>query len=195
MEPRKRRPKVEAKKRGPQAGAAYHPLVKAVRQDTALAALLAGATISEAAAKAQASRNTVARWLKDPAVIARLNERREELWRVMGDHLLNLASEAVAELAKLIHDKDSRVKVSAIAKVLATLTALRRKSSGAGSGQIPAEPVDQRHQLLTVQPGQGAPPSSAVSPSSEPVQLPAPQTPANSGGGAPLDEWSFARPD
>ncbi len=70
------------------------------KQDIALAAILAGATDGEAAAKAGVRRETVHRWRhNDPQFIAEMTRRRREMWSSQVEQLRGLFAKAVDALS------------------------------------------------------------------------------------------------
>src|SRR6516164_10657009 len=74
-----------------------------VSQEKAIAALLAGATVTAAAAKAGVARQTVHRWLSDdPAFIAEYNLARREMAEAVGQALRLLAAQAVTVLKRTL---------------------------------------------------------------------------------------------
>jgi hypothetical protein len=72
-----------------------------VSQEKAIAALLAGATVTAAAAKAGVARQTVHRWLSDdPAFIAEYNLVRREMADSVGQSLRQLSVQSVKVLKR-----------------------------------------------------------------------------------------------
>ena len=64
-------------------------------QEIAIAALIRGATVTEAATEAGVSRQTVSEWKHhDPEFIAALNRSRYEVWHQVEDRLRTLVASA-----------------------------------------------------------------------------------------------------
>jgi hypothetical protein len=89
------------------------------RQELALEALLAGATVTDAASAAGVSRQTVHRWLAAPAFVAELRTRRDELRSALLGRLEALAVRAVERLGTLLDHEDPSVALRAAARILA----------------------------------------------------------------------------
>ena len=95
-------------------------------QEKALAALLAGKTVTHAAAGAEVDRTTVHRWLKeDFAFQAALNRGRRDLRKALQARLMNLAEKAAECVERSIGEGDGK---SALALL---------KGLGLLSGQLP----------------------------------------------------------
>lgn len=83
-------------------------------QEAAIAALLAGKTVTEAAQAAQVHRSTVHRWLGEPIVIAELNSRRLEHQSALGDLLMKLQTKAVVAVERALDAGDARVAIAVL---------------------------------------------------------------------------------
>lgn len=106
-----------------------------ITQETALLALMSGATQGEAAERAGVTRETVCRWLQDdPEFVAALNRARKEVWDASVDRLRLLALKATEVLAKLLESDDPRMRLSAVQLAL--------KSTGLDALSAPIGPLD-----------------------------------------------------
>jgi hypothetical protein len=76
-------------------------------------ALAHGKTHAEAARIADVSERTISRRLQDPAFAARVDEARAEVVSAAGAQLAGLFPRAIATLADLLDDKDSRTRLGA----------------------------------------------------------------------------------
>lgn len=84
-------------------------------QELAVAGLLAGKTITDAAADAQVDRATVHRWLRtDAAFIARLNAERLDLRRAAYGRLEKLAEAAVGCLERAVVSGDAKIALEIV---------------------------------------------------------------------------------
>jgi len=82
-------------------------------QATAMASLLAGASVSEAAADSGISRSTLYRWMRsDHLFRARMNRGRRELQDALDARLLAIAERAVEAVSQAIEGGDVRTAVS-----------------------------------------------------------------------------------
>jgi hypothetical protein len=91
-------------------------------QEIALAALLAGKPLGEAAAAASCHRSTLWRWLQaDPAFMARYNRGRLELIDQARAELLTLAAKAVAVLRETLEAGDPSMRFKAAVRTLELL--------------------------------------------------------------------------
>lgn len=71
------------------------------QQETAVALLAAGRTVTDTAEAIEVTRQTVSEWLnKNPGFEAALNSRRQELWDGMAETLRGLLPKALAVLDK-----------------------------------------------------------------------------------------------
>lgn len=92
----------------------------------ALASLIRGATVTDAAAEADIDRTTLHRWLRDDAeFIAAYNAARAELQRSTRAALADLGHEAVGVMRDMLHSADvpAPVKLRAAAMVLGMIGA------------------------------------------------------------------------
>jgi hypothetical protein len=80
-------------------------------QLTALAALLAGSSITVAAEQAAVGRETVHRWLREPVFAATYNRQRRDLWEATETRLLRLADRATTVVERAL-DQDGDVKAA-----------------------------------------------------------------------------------
>ena len=93
-------------------------------QEAAIASLLVGSNVTEAAEAAGVARATVSGWLNhDPGFAAELANRRAELWEANRDQLRSVVDAAVKALRVLLADDDARVRLSAARAVLAAVPA------------------------------------------------------------------------
>src|SRR5262249_49903483 len=109
--------------------------VLSIQQETALHALMSGATQAEAAERAGVARETVCRWLQDDAdFVAALNRARKEIRDASIDRLQLLALKSSEVLAKLLEHDDPRIRL------VAAQTAL--KAAGLEGSIAPIGPTD-----------------------------------------------------
>src|SRR5262245_58154226 len=91
-------------------------------QEKALAALLAGKSVTEASAAAEVDRTTIHRWLKYGYTFqAELNRGRRELREAMHSRLMCLAEKAVESVEWAVSDGDGKTAL-ALLKGLGLLT-------------------------------------------------------------------------
>ena len=97
------------------------------RQRRALEALITSGNVSDAAEKANVSRDTIYRWQKQPEFMAALNEAVSESISSLSRRLVNLGNKAIASLSLALTGKDVPValQVRAADIVLGRLLALR----------------------------------------------------------------------
>jgi predicted ArsR family transcriptional regulator len=90
------------------------------RQEQFVQCLLAGNTITVAASICKVSGRTASRWHKDPAIKQRLNEAKRESYALVVDGLIALVSDAIDELARVLHDKKAghAIRLRAIEMIL-----------------------------------------------------------------------------
>ena len=82
-------------------------------QDKALAALLAGKSVTDAAAAAEVDRTTVHRWLKDDfGFRAAFNRERHRLREAMQSRLMTLAEKAMECVERSIADGDGKAALA-----------------------------------------------------------------------------------
>ena len=106
-----------------------------IQQETALHALMSGATQAEAAERAGVARETVWRWLQDdPEFVAALNRIRTGLAESTIDRLRLARFEAIEVLVQLLKSDDPRLRL------LAAQTVLR--ASGSEDLSTPIGPTD-----------------------------------------------------
>jgi transcriptional regulator with XRE-family HTH domain len=90
-----------------------------IQQETALHALMSGATQAEAAERAGVARETVWRWLQDDAeFVAALNRIRKGLAEATIDRLRLARFEAIEVLVQLLKCDDPRLRLLAAQTVL-----------------------------------------------------------------------------
>ena len=112
-------------------------------QELAIAALIAGSTVTEAAARAGVNRETVSRWRTDDVVfIAALNAGRAELRDAVRAGLHALAREALGTVREILTDRNSpaAVRLKAAQDVLA--------AAGATDPEGPLGPFKTDPELL-----------------------------------------------
>jgi hypothetical protein len=91
-------------------------------QETALTALVSGATVTEAAQRANVARPTVSEWVHhDPLFQAELRNRRAELWAAARAKLEAAGLRAVQTLTDLLGEEEPRVRLAAASRILAVL--------------------------------------------------------------------------
>jgi hypothetical protein len=91
-------------------------------QEVALAALLTGKPLGEAASAAGRHRSTLWRWLQtDPALIAAYNRGRRELADQARAELLTLGAEAVKAIREALESDDPGLRFRAAVKTLELL--------------------------------------------------------------------------
>lgn len=97
------------------------------KKKLALDALLAGKSITKAAAAAGVHRNTLSTWLKDPSFSAPLHEAESESMGELSRLMLNMASRAAVTLYDAMGDPEASagVRIRAADTVLARLLQLR----------------------------------------------------------------------
>ena len=103
-------------------------------QITALEALSAGATATEAAVRAGVNRTTVYRWLReDPVFVAKLNRSRLEQRQSIQAEIRGLAREALATLRSLLNDTNTpaAVRLKTALSVLEGVGGIQPESIGA----------------------------------------------------------------
>ncbi len=93
------------------------------RQERAIAALVGGSTLDEAAKAAGVSRRTIARWRREPAFRERLRQLGDESLAEARSLLQATLPRAVATLASLLAASDDVLKLRAAAILLRGLTA------------------------------------------------------------------------
>src|SRR3954470_11486988 len=99
-------------------------------QEGAVAALLAGKTVTEAAAAAGADRTTVHRWLKDDfAFLAAYNRGRREMREALQGRLMALADKAVGAVESAVAAGDGKAALA----LLKGLGLLPGRATGIGS--------------------------------------------------------------
>jgi predicted DNA-binding protein (UPF0251 family) len=106
-----------------------------IPQETALHALMSGATQAEAAERAGVARETVWRWLQDDAeFVAALNRIRKGLAEATMDRLRLARFEAIDVLVQLLKSEDPRLRLMAAQTVL--------RATGAEEVTTPKGPTD-----------------------------------------------------
>ena len=82
-------------------------------QERAIEALMAGATVTDAAKAANVSRQSLHRWRRDDySFVARLNAARRDLREEVEHRLQALASEAIDSVSRAIQGGDARAGLS-----------------------------------------------------------------------------------
>jgi hypothetical protein len=89
-----------------------------VRQETALGALAAGATITDAAKLAECSRSTLYEWKRDPRFAAELRARQREARAAFDARLVVLERKAIEALDAMLTDPSWRARASAAKAIL-----------------------------------------------------------------------------
>src|SRR6476469_4636872 len=106
-----------------------------IQQETALHALMSGATQAEAADRAGVARETVWRWMQDDAVfLAALNRIRTGLAEATIDRLRLARFEAIDVLVQLLKSDDPRLRLVAAQTVL--------RATGSAEAITPTGPTD-----------------------------------------------------
>ncbi len=91
-------------------------------QEAALLALLAGASVTEAAAQGGVTRQTASEWLHhDPDFGAALVARRAELWDSIRARFEQATAKAVDVLAELLDHEDPRIRLGAASRIVAAI--------------------------------------------------------------------------
>lgn len=104
-----------------------------VAQETAIIALVRGATVTEAAAEAGVSRQTVSAWSNhDSEFIAALNRARAERWDQIQDQLRSLTTKA---LLRIDDDLDGPNGADVALTLLKTLSRLNIAPTGSTSAE------------------------------------------------------------
>jgi hypothetical protein len=115
------------------------------QQETAVALLASGKTITDAALAIDVTRQTVSEWLNHhPGFQAALNSRRQELWHGMTDTLRGLLPKALDVLAR---ELEGETPLSAAVHVL--------KACGMYGMVPPQGPAEVQDALLAEQERQG----------------------------------------
>jgi hypothetical protein len=92
------------------------------KQAVAIAAILAGASDTEAAARAGCRRETISRWRHGHAgFVAELNRRRADLWEAGRSALRSLLPRAVEAISAALEAEAPTVRLRAAALVMETL--------------------------------------------------------------------------
>ena len=102
-------------------------------QEAALLALLAGASVTEAAAQGGVTRQTASEWLHhDPDFGAALVARRAELWDSIRARFEQATAKAVDVLAELLDHEDPRIRLGAASRIVAAIAEHRPKDPPVG---------------------------------------------------------------
>ena len=90
------------------------------RRERAINALLVGKNVTQSAAAAGISRQTLSKWLhEDDALVAELNLRRQELWQAYRQRLLHLTDNALAALSQLLTtSRSERIRLTAATRII-----------------------------------------------------------------------------
>jgi hypothetical protein len=118
-----------------------------VPQERAIAALLAGAGVTAAAAKAGVARQTLHRWLSDdPAFIAEYNLARREMADAVNQSLRLLSVQSVKVLKRALTSSrtPAAVKIRAAVEVLRMTAAPPDGPTDVGEARIEVGRRDQR---------------------------------------------------
>jgi transposase-like protein len=91
-------------------------------QDLAADALVAGASVTDAAEIASVDRSTVHRWLRQPAFQATVNARRADLRQAQAARLEALAERAIDRLARAIDEDENLDAATTLLKGLGLLS-------------------------------------------------------------------------
>lgn len=114
------------------------------KQEQAIELLVAGKTVTEAAKELGISRQTLVEWREhDPAFVAEINRRRQEIWQGGVERLRSLVDRAVAVLEEDLQSGDRRLRQTAAVHVLRAV-GLYGKDRLAPSGPVTAEEVENR---------------------------------------------------
>ena len=101
-------------------------------QETALAALLGGTTVNDAADAAGVVRETVSRWINhDPVFVAKWNRRRRDIWDSRIERLRGLTDRAVDSLEELLDSDNEGVRLRAATALLKTIAVEVGEPTGA----------------------------------------------------------------
>ncbi|MDC3379527.1 hypothetical protein OAX78_04525, partial [Planctomycetota bacterium] len=88
---------------------------RTAKRELALAALLEGATVTQAAERSGVRRQTVSGWVNhDSGFIAELRNRRSELWRSQRAGLEAKATRALERLGELVDHEDPKIALAAV---------------------------------------------------------------------------------
>jgi hypothetical protein len=121
-------------------GALAAPVELSPSQLAALGALLAGSSVTAAAEQAAVSRETLHRWLREPAFAAAYKRQHRDLWEATETRLLRLAERATTIVERAI-DQDGDVKAAlAVLKGLGLLAGSAPVISAHCSGRPRAQP-------------------------------------------------------
>ena len=116
-----------------------------LQQDHALAGLLSGLSVTDAAKVAGVSRGTVHRWLKeDFAFQAALNQGQHELRNALQTRLSNLAEKAVSCVEKAIEEGDSKTAM-ALLRGLGLLKGKPFTIASGDPGELEEDVLEQKH--------------------------------------------------
>ena len=99
-------------------------------QDRAIQALIAGKTVSQAAAAAKVHRTTVHRWQHEVAFVTALGDARLEAWQANRDRLSALADVALDTLEEFINSENDALKYRAAALILRLSSDLPQPAEG-----------------------------------------------------------------
>src|SRR5262245_38555114 len=123
----------ERKPTNPDAGAAAPTWSLSEQQLTAVDLIVSGRNLQDTADALGVQRPTVSQWVNHhPGFQAALNQRRQELWADLVDHLRSLAPKAVAVLAKEL-DSDNPMPAA---------LAILRACGLANGPLVPSGPTD-----------------------------------------------------
>lgn len=115
-------------------------------QELAIASLIQGATDAEAAEAAGVTRQTVNAWRNhNPAFVAELNGRRQEVWTGNADRIRQLIGKALDVLAADLDANNVRLRQAAAVHVLRA--AGLYGASLAPEGETNAEAVDMKRRI------------------------------------------------
>ncbi len=98
----------------------------------ALAALLEGQNMTDAAQAADVDRSTLYRWLDEPAFAAELNKGKRELQDALHSRLLSLGERAVGVVQEALDGGDAKTALAVL------------KGLGLLDGGVPIGPTDAR---------------------------------------------------
>jgi hypothetical protein len=118
-------------------------------QAEALGFLLAGDSITDAAARVGVARQTVHRWLRDDAAfIAAVNSGRRELVEQTQARLVRLADKAVDALEVALDDGDARIALALLRSLGIALPAVAQPGPDAPEKVARAQQLAQRAAML-----------------------------------------------
>ena len=105
------------------------------RKEKAVLALLAGASVTEAAEQAGVRRQTVSEWCHhDPLFAEELDRRRAELWASIRGRFEQATAKAVDVLIELMDDDAPHIRLAAASRVVGTIAQNRPEPNRSDEG-------------------------------------------------------------